>query len=57
MGSWSEAWPQTAGTMAKSRHPTAPTNRRHGLPRPDKDEKICDRMMLEYMLSADFICA
>jgi hypothetical protein len=57
MGSWSEAWPQTAGTRAKNRHPTVPTNRRHGLPRPDKDEKIRDRMMLEYMPSTDFIWA
>jgi hypothetical protein len=57
MGSWSEAWPQTAGTMAKSRHPTVPTNRRHGLPRLEKNEKIRDRMMLEYMPSADFIRA
>jgi hypothetical protein len=57
MGSWSEAWPQTAGIMAKSRHPTGPANRRHGVPRPEKNEKIRDRMMLEYMPSADFIRA
>jgi hypothetical protein len=57
MGGWSEAWPQTAGTMAKSRHTTVPTNRRPGLPRPDKDEKTPDRTMLEYLPSLDLIWA
>ena len=56
-GQWSEAWPQTAGTMVKSRHATVPANRRPGLPRPDQDEKIRDRMMFEYMPSANLICA
>jgi ribonuclease I len=54
MGS-SEAWPQTAGTMAKSRHATMPTNHQPRLPRPDKDGKTRDRMVLEYMPSADLI--
>jgi hypothetical protein len=43
--------------MVKKRHATMPTKRRPGHPRPDKNEKIRDRTMLEYMPSADFLWA
>jgi len=57
MGNGSEAWLQTPGTMAKRRLAAVPANHPHGLSRQDKQEKIPDRMMLEYLPSPDLILA
>jgi hypothetical protein len=43
--------------MAKSRPATGPTNRWHGLLRPDKEEKICDGMMFDYRPPHILFCA
>jgi hypothetical protein len=57
MGNGSEDWLQTPGTMAKRRLAAVPANHPHGLSRQDKQEKIPDRMMLEYLPSPDLILA